>query len=188
MTTKKEAVRMLEYIKQELENATEYTEAPGSDSWGYSARSPDTCINVKLETWCIIDEVEALLSEEAKERAEIKDLEYMLNDCWWRLVSDAQEELQEYVKERWNADSYFLGRSSGWFCPVLNFTINDSYYIAGLDCADKYDREIIKQEYETIQAVYKQWNEIKDYVHEKKEELEAKLVDPATYVEMLGYV
>ena len=190
---------MKTHTQEKHDNQAEYLikmQKPlGHDSWWYTNRSSEDCINVKMHSWPDMDKITALISD--KERATIEvlglDLEEFILREQWHIINQAAEDLAEDIKIE-NRDGCSVtgvnygGRSGGWACVVFDFD-NTGDYCEGYEYAEQMykDGDINKKEWtEWCREADKAMQYITD-VHEEVKKLhkllEAYIEDPETYIE-----
>ncbi len=173
---------MIEFINEHYDWYCSMTQGLGHHSWWYTNRTPDECINVKLNAWVDLDDVKARLTNSQLELVELLSigLERMCYDIAWDdcgLVDQAREYLLEELKEDYNvSDTEYGGRSGGWLAVVYNWDDIPSDY------EDGYTYQEVKEFYQTIKRASAEHEKVTQLVLERKSQLEQAIEDVDNYI------
>lgn len=179
--------QMIDYINEHFDWFECMQVGLGHDSWWYTNRSPEECINVKVHAWIDSDDVLSKLT--AKEREIIStlglDLNEYLNDMIWGdfgLVEMAREDLLEELKEKYNVESIeYGGRQGGWMAVIYDWSdVYDDY-----DDPD-YSYKQVREFYQTIKKAVAEHEKVTGLVLERKRSLERYIEDPETYLDSVS--
>ena len=122
--TKKELIK---YISDRYEWFERMQKPLGHNSWWYTNRNTDDCIDVKIYAGADIDELKTKISPATLsiiEKLHINLDEWLEDKIWgdFGFVDMARDDLQTELKEKYNVDSLDCGgKSGGWLCVVFNW-------------------------------------------------------------------
>lgn len=127
--------QLIEYLKEKKEYLDIMQKDFGNDSWWYSNRGSEHCINCKVYDWVDTEKIIEILQE--KERIAMQlldiDIEDLCNEIAWGVYGDfeysivglARSNVLEMLQEKYAeiVDITYHGRSGGWACIQYNFDI-----------------------------------------------------------------
>ena len=157
----------------------------GHDSWWYTNRTPEECVNVKIHAWVDLDQVKALLSPDELKAMDTLgiDIEELTGGVvWsdWGLIPLARKVLEEELKDSFNVSSLeYGGRSGGWLAVVYEWDDIPSDY----DDCKFYSYKEIKEFYQTVTKALEEHSKVTDLVNQRKSGLEKDIEAPESYIE-----
>lgn len=170
----------IDFVEASIDWYNRMTAGLGHQSWWYTNRSSDDCINVKLHNgWVDINDVLEGLTTKEKEDAEVLgiDLEELVNNIMWGdygIVDDAKHMLETELVEKYRVVKLeYGGRRGGWLAVVFDWESIDDFENCLDEAVDK------------IKEAKKENQEVITLVEKRCKELEAMLNNPDTYIEII---
>lgn len=177
---------MIEYINQHYDWFETMQMGLGHDSWWYTNRKPEDCINVKIYAWLDIDKLLEKLTDREKQIVDTLELDVpeYCNDLVWNdygLVYSTRECLLEVLKENYNVvDCEYGGKQGGWLAVIYQWDdVPDDYD------NDEYSYQEVKQFYNTIKKSITEHEKVTEMVLEMKKLLEKDIKNVETYLDQV---
>lgn len=177
---------MINFINEHFDWFESMQKGLGHDSWWYTNRRPDDCINVKLHSWVDVAKITDQLTDQEKTTIQTLgiDLNKLCNDLVWEdfgMVDDARRCLLEDLKFHHNVkDLEYGGRSGGWLAVVYDWAeVYDDYD------NPEYNYKEVLAFYRTIKNAIKEHKKVTTLVLERKRQLEKDIENPANYIEVV---
>lgn len=154
----------------------------GHHSWWYTNRSPEDCINVKLHNWFDIKDLEEKLTDQEKKL--IDQLNFNIYEVidwysWNLIISDARDNLEYDLKEKFNVDKLeYGGRQGGWLAVVYNWEWVPSDYDV-----DGYSYQEVRRFYQIIKKAIKEDELVTDYILDRKKSLDKFLSNADNFID-----
>lgn len=177
---------MIDYINNHYDWYKYMQIGLGHDSWWYTNRGPDDCINVKLHSWVDIDKIIAKLTDQEKQIIETLgiDINEYLNDLVWSdfgLVEMARQSLLDELKADYNVKNIeYGGRSGGWMAIVYDW--QDVPY--DYNSQETSYKEVLAY-YRIIKNAVKEHEKVTALVLERKAQLEKSIADAKNYIDQV---
>lgn len=185
---------LVEYLEEKKEYLDIMQKDFGNDSWWYSNRKSDNCINCKIHVWVDSSKVLALLSE--KERATVEllelDIEKMCNDiiwgeeyCFeWGIVGQARRDVLENLQEEYPevVDITYQGRQGGWACIQYSFEIRSSDGWTLEDNLNEAPLKDLKELKKQVDKAIETIDKATEYYLQEYKSLCTSIGDPMSYV------
>ena len=154
----------------------------GHHSWWYTNRSPKDCINVKLHNWFNIEDLEEKLTDQEKKL--IDQLNFNIYEVidwysWNLIISDARDNLEYDLKEKFNVSRLeYGGRQGGWLAVVYKWEWVPSDYDV-----DEYSYQEVQEFYKIIKKAIEEDELVTDYILDRKKSLDNFLSNADNFID-----